>query len=245
MHRQALERELGELLSVAEFTDYCPNGIQVEGKDEIRKVGVAVSASLAAIQRAADAGCDALLVHHGIFWNKDPYPLIKVKKQKVEKLLASGISLFAYHLPLDAHPQLGNNWKAAIDLKWEAIDPFLHVGVKARLKPRPVEVFQKELEIYYQHPAHTALGGKKEISRVALVSGGAHRSLDLAADAGVDAYITGSFDEMIWDIAHERGIHFFALGHYATERVGVLALMHHLEERMGLECVWIDLPNPF
>ena len=238
------------LLSTSEFLDYCPNGLQVEGKSQVQKLGFAVSASLATIEEAVKRGVDALIVHHGIFWNKDAYPIIGTKKKKIEALLSAQLSLLAYHLPLDAHREIGNNWKAARDLGWESLEPFLpqgkhFLGVKGIFKARDVATFRQELEAYYAHPAHVALGGKKEVRRVALVSGGAHRSIDLAADEGVDCYVTGSFDEMIWDIAHERNIHFFALGHYATERVGIHALMELLQAQTGLSCEWIDLFNPF
>ncbi len=250
MDLQTLLADLETLLSVSEFTDYCPNGLQVEGKKKIKKLGFAVSASVSTIEEAVRKGVDALIVHHGIFWNKDPQPLVGVKKKKVELLISSGMSLLAYHLPLDAHRELGNNWKAALDLGWDDLEPFFlqgrqYLGVKAKLAPRSVFTFQKELETYYGRAAHVALGGRKEVRSVALVSGGAHRTIDLAADQGIDCYITGSFDEMIWDIAKEREINFFALGHYSTETVGVRALMHYVQNQTALPCEWIDLFNPF
>lgn len=240
-----LTTHLQELLLPDAFSDYCPNGLQVEGKSEVKKVAFAVSASLAAIEEAARNGVDALIVHHGIFWNKDSYPLVGPKKEKIALLLRHGISLLAYHLPLDAHRQLGNNWRAAQDWGCFDLEPFSSIGVKALFSSRPAEVLQTELETYYGHKAHVALGGKSEVRSLALISGGAHRSIEQAADEGVDCFITGSFDEMIWDIAHERQIHFFALGHYATERVGVRALMRELESQTSVDCHWLELPNPF
>ena len=219
--------------------------VRIEGKSEVKKVAFAVSASLAAIEEAASSGADALLVHHGIFWNKDSYPLVGVKKKKIALLLREGMSLLAYHLPLDAHRQLGNNWRAAQDWGCFNLQPFSSIGVKAFFSPRPVELLQTELETYYGHKAHVALGGKSEVRSLALISGGAHQSIEQAADEGVDCFITGSFDERIWDIAYERQIHFFALGHYATERVGVRSLMRDLESRMSLSCQWLELFNPF
>jgi dinuclear metal center YbgI/SA1388 family protein len=247
---QDLSQYLQQLLSPADFADHCPNGVQVEGKEGIRKMAFAVSASLATIEEAVKRGADVLLVHHGIFWNKDPHLVIGTKKEKLSRLLKNEISLLAYHLPLDGHPKLGNNWKAAFDLGLEDLNPFLltgktAIGVKGKMDPISTEAFQKKLEAYYGHPAHAALGGKKEIRSAAIISGGGHRYIDQAADENVDCFITGSFDEPIWDIAHERKINFFALGHYSTERVGVLALMAHLHKQFRIPCEFIDLFNPF
>jgi dinuclear metal center YbgI/SA1388 family protein len=241
---------LQNLLFPAEFADYCPNGIQVEGKRDIKRICVAVSASLATIQEAVLRKADALIVHHGVFWNKDPYPIVGTKREKLDLLLKHGISLVAYHLPLDAHPRVGNNWKAAFDLGLDDLEPFfsmgkMSLGVKGKMAPMSVDAFCKKLEAYYGHPAHAALGGKKEVASAAIISGGAHRYIDQAADAGVDCYITGSFDEPVWDIANERRINFFALGHYSTERVGVLALMTELQKQFKISCEFIDLFNPF
>jgi dinuclear metal center YbgI/SA1388 family protein len=247
---QDLSQYLQELLSPADFADYCPNGIQVEGKLEINRIACAVSASVATIEEGIKKGADALIVHHGIFWNKDPYVIIGTKKDKLERLLKGGVSLLAYHLPLDAHPQIGNNWKAAFDLGLEDLTPFCligksAIGVKGKMDLIPIEAFQKKLEVYYGHPAHVALGGKKEVRSAAIISGGGHRYLDQAADEKVDCYITGSFDEPIWDIAHERKINFLALGHYSTEKIGIFALMAHLHKQFRIPCEFIDLFNPF
>lgn len=246
---QDLFHYLQSVLRPEQFSDYCPSGIQVEGKRQIKKICFAVSASLAAIEETVKRGGDALIVHHGIFWNKDPYVITGTKRAKLQRLIQHDISLLAYHLPLDAHPDLGNNWKAAIDLGLQDLEPFScmgqAIGVKGTFPATRVDLFQKKLEEYYGHPAHVALGGKKEVGSVAIVSGGAHKAIDEAADAGVDCFVTGSFDEPIWDIAHERKVNFFALGHYATERVGVLGLMHNVHRRFNVPCEFIDLFNPF
>jgi dinuclear metal center YbgI/SA1388 family protein len=247
---QDLFQYLQQLLSPGDFSDYCPNGIQVEGKHELQRIAFAVSASLATIEEAVKRKADALIVHHGIFWNKDAYIITGIKKEKLEHLIKEGISLLAYHLPLDAHQQVGNNWKAAFDLGLEDLNPFYligksAIGVKGKMNPTPIEAFQSKLEAYYGHPAHVALGGKKEVRSAAILSGGGHKYIDHAADEKIDCYITGSFDEPIWDIAHERKINFLALGHYSTERVGILALMAHLHKQFHVPCEFIDLFNPF
>lgn len=241
---QFLESQLPSL------QDDCPNGLQVEGKKEIKTVAFAVSASLEVIEAAARMRADALIVHHGLFWNKDAFPVVGPKKDKLQLLLEHQISLFAYHLPLDAHPIFGNNWKAAKDLGWKELTAFgvhrnVAIGVKGRFDPIKVEDFRVLLETYYSHAAHCALGGQPSISTAALVSGGAHWDIVQAADQGVDCFITGSFDEPIWNIAHERGIHFFALGHYATERVGVKALADVCTQQLGIPSSFIDVINPF
>lgn len=241
---QDLFQYLQDLLSPEEFSDYCPNGIQVEGKKEIKKIAFAVSASLTAIEHAVKTKCDALIVHHGIFWNKDPHVIVGTKKEKIRCLLKNEISLLAYHLPLDAHPKVGNNYKAALDLGLKDLQPFCQFGVQGKINCT-IENLQQQLEAYYGHKAHVALGGKQNIRNMAIISGGAHRYIEQAADGGMDCFVTGSFDEPVWDIAHERKIHFFALGHYATERVGILALMEHLKKKFAISCEFIDLFNPF
>ncbi|SRR5581483_5816359 len=242
---QDLSLFLQDLLSPEQFADYCPNGIQVEGKKHIKHLCFAVSASLAVINEAVKKGADVLITHHGIFWNKDSYAITGVKRDKIELLLKHGISLLSYHLPLDAHSRLGNNWKAAMDLGFSDLQPFQTIGVKGICESMSIDAFRKKLETYYGRTAHVALGGKKEVTSAALISGGAHRNIVQAADVGVDCYITGSFDEPVWDIAHERKINFFALGHYSTEKVGILALMEEIQKQFGIPCEFVDLFNPF
>lgn len=241
---------LNQFLRASEFADSCPNGLQIEGKGRIYKLGFAVSASLAAIKEAKARGVDALVVHHGLFWNKDAYSIVGMKKHRIAQLIDDDISLIAYHLPLDAHPELGNNWRAAIDLGWKELQPFADhgkhkIGVKGVFSPLDVSQFQKTIETYYGHVAHASFADKPTVKSAALVSGGAHRLLEEAANEGVDCFITGSFDEPNWEMAKELGVHFFALGHYATERIGILALMDYVQKRWAVSCEWIDLVNPF
>jgi dinuclear metal center YbgI/SA1388 family protein len=245
-----LEKLLNIYLNVPLFKDSCPNGLQVEGKREIKKIATAVSANLTTLQKAVEQEIDALVVHHGLFWFKDPYPLVGTKKNKIEMLLRHGIALFAYHLPLDAHSEVGNNWCAARELGWLNLEPFgefngTSVGVKGTFPAQEVLKFQGKLEAYYGHPAAVALGGKKEISSGSLISGGAYKELGAAARAGVDCFITGNFDEPAWSIAHEEGIHFFALGHAATEKVGPKALASYIQKTYGIAAHFLDVPNPF
>lgn len=242
---------IDNLLSSQSFNDYGPNGLQVEGKKEITRVATGVSASLETIKNAVALGVDALIVHHGMFWNKDSLVLTGIKREKIKLLVENNISLLAYHLPLDAHTLYGNNWKVAKDLNWQNLQPFgeynkMFIGVKGIL---PKSIDRNELKVmlegYYGHPAHCALGGKDRIETVALISGGAHRNIQDAIKENIDCYITGSFDEPIWNQAFEEKINFFALGHAATERIGPKALGEHLQDTFGLPCLFIDSNNPF
>lgn len=239
-----------DLLACGDFTDFCPNGLQIEASFEIEKIGTAVSASLETIEKAVDLKLDALIVHHGIFWKGDNFPIFGIKRKKIELLLKNNISLLAYHLPLDAHPFLGNNWKAALDLGWENLSPFgfqsgKFIGVKGTFPQILREEFSKKLEKYYNHPANVALGGKNTVSSAALISGGAYKSLSEAALSDVDCFITGNYDEPAWNDAHELNMNFFAMGHSATERIGPIALGEHLSMALGLESLFIDVYNPF
>lgn len=244
-----LNRLLDELYGTF-LNDYCPNGLQVEGKRNVTKIATAVSADAATIEAAIKAEADALIVHHGLFWNKDPYPILGSKKSKLSLLLKHDISLFAYHLPMDCHPVLGNNWHAAKEMGWTHLAPFFNVGnlalgVKGEIEECSQDDLRLMLENYYKHQAITALGGKKKIKTVALISGGAHRQISDAIQEGIDAFVTGSFDEPVWHQAIEGKINFFALGHSATERVGPKALNAYLNETLSLPSVFIDTPNPF
>lgn len=247
---QALSNYLEELLDCSSFKDYCPNGLQVEGGDEIKKIATGVTASLKTIEAAVSCGADALIVHHGMFWKGDSFSVTGTKQKKLSTLLKNEVSLLAYHLPLDAHQNFGNNWKAAMDLEWEELAAFgvfdgVAIGVSGTFDPIPVKEFQKKIEEYYQHPAHVALGGKDLVSSAALISGGAYRCLADAAKENIDCFISGNFDEPAWHMAHEESINFFAQGHFATERIGPKALGEHLSRKFGLDYEFIDEPNPF
>ncbi len=245
MLRKELSDWIDTYLNVDLFEDYCPNGLQVEGKSQVKKAATAVSANIQTIEAAVKEGVDALIVHHGLFWKGDTYPIVGAKKRKLQLLMEKGISLLAYHLPLDAHQVVGNNWKAASDMEWENLEPFGGIGVKGEFPEQPIKTFFEKLETYYGHKAARALGGEKSVSSAALISGGAYREISRAAKEGVDCFITGNFDEPAWGWAFEEKIHFLALGHSATEKVGPKALAHYLQKEMGLETHFIDVENPF
>lgn len=247
---QELCCHLNDLLHVDEFGDYCPNGLQVEGKARVQSIATAVSASLETIKEAVNKQVDALIVHHGMFWKGDEYLVRGVKKEKLQLLLDNEISLIGYHLPLDGHQLYGNNWKAAVDLKWYNLKPCAYVngqpiGVYGEFDPISRRNFQKIIEDYYGHSATTAEGGEDTVSSVYLVSGGAYKMIHEAADMGADCFITGNFDEPAWHDAHEKKINFYAMGHSATERVGPIAISEYISNHYAISSEFIDIYNPF
>lgn len=247
---QEFYRYIDELLQCGLFNDYCKNGVQVEGSKEIKKIATGVSASLETIEAAQKWGADALLVHHGLFWKNDSHAVIGTKKEKLKILLTHDISLLAYHLPLDAHHELGNNWKAAKEMGWTDLQPFGNfdgalIGVKGKFPKKDRVQLMRELEEYYGHSSHSALGGKEKVESAALISGGAYRSLGEAAQQKVDCFITGNFDEPAWHQAHEEGVNFFAMGHSATEKVGIRSLGEHVAKKYRLEHRFFEDKNPF
>jgi len=251
-HLFELIKYLDEQLDVSSITDYCPNGLQVEGgREDVSHIVTAVSASLETLQKAVEMKPEVLIVHHGLFWKRDSYRIQGIKREKIKLLLDHGITLLAYHLPLDCHHEWGNNWKAANEMGWKNIQGFgpkcsdHHLGVMGEFNDMPVKEFQKMLEDYYQHSANIALGGSKTIKRAALISGGAHKEIETAAKDKLDAFVTGSFDEPIWHVAHEEKINFFAMGHSNTEKVGPRALGEHLAGKFNIKHDFLDVNNPF
>jgi dinuclear metal center YbgI/SA1388 family protein len=245
-----LSRYLNELLPSQGLSDSCVNGLQVEGKAHIRQLATAVSANLATIEEAVKRGVDVLIVHHGLFWLRDSYVIQGTKRKKLFRLLENGISLFAYHLPLDKHTEIGNNWKVAKDLDWKDLQPFgdfngVPIGVKGKIAPCTRSEFKTLLENYYGHPATCAWGGPERIQTVGLVSGGAYKLVMEASQQRLDAFITGNFDEPVWYQTKEEECNFYALGHHATERVGPIALADRLEQTFHLPCYFLDIENPF
>jgi dinuclear metal center YbgI/SA1388 family protein len=230
--------------------DYGPNGLQVEGKPEISKIVTGVSACQELFVRAREAGADAVLVHHGIFWEGMPRTLTGLQYRRVAELIRGEMSLIAYHLPLDRHAGVGNNAVAGREFGLTDLEPFgfhdgLPVGFKGRFPEtiQAAELVDRCRRIYGQEPL-TFLGGPAAVSTLGIISGGAQRDLYTAIDEGLDAYITGEVSEWVMNVAREAGIHYLAAGHYATERLGIRKLGEHLRERFGIEAEFIDVPNP-
>ena len=245
---QHLDREL----SCAAFSDYCPNGLQVEGAAEVTSIVSGVTASQSLIDAAIAVKADAILVHHGYFWRGEDVRLVGMKKRRVESLLHNDINLLAYHLPLDCHPVLGNNIQLAhrLGIDVEAVDdvppPLIRRGRFA--EPLTAAALVTRIESTLQRvPLHVApeqSASDQVISSVAWCTGAAQGEIDTALAMGVDAYITGEISEQTVHVARENNIHFFAAGHHATERYGVQALGEHLADRFELEHRFIDCDNP-
>ena len=241
---------LDQCLDASRGRDYGPNGLQVEGKEEIRKVVTGVSACHELFVRAREAGADAVMVHHGLFWEGMPRTLTGFQYRRVAELIRGEMSLIAYHLPLDRHPELGNNALAGRAFGLADLEPFglhegLPIGCKGRF-PEPVAASELVLRcrrVYGQEPL-AFLTGPDPVKSLGIISGGAQREVYDAIADGLDAYITGEVSEWVMNVSREAGIHYLAAGHYATERLGIRALGEHLAEKFGLEAEFIDVPNP-
>ncbi|MEJ2762670.1 Nif3-like dinuclear metal center hexameric protein [Photobacterium sp. MCCC 1A19761] len=250
MNHLKLEAVLNELLSPHLIKDYCPNGLQVEGKTEVTKVITGVTASQALIDRAIEAQADALLVHHGYFWKGEPSEIRGMKFRRIKALIDHGINLYAYHLPLDVHPQLGNNAQLAKMLEIEVLGGLeagnpQSVSVYGQFaQPLTGEELASRLAIaLHREPLHIP-GGPAEIKTVGWCTGGGQDFIELAAQRGLDAFISGEISERTVHTARELGIHYFSAGHHATERYGVKALGEWLAQNHGLDVSFIDVDNP-
>ena len=252
MQNTELEQILNSELNVSSIRDYCPNGLQVAGRSEIHSIVTGVTASQALLDAALDLNADAVLVHHGYFW-KNESPVIKgMKRERLKTLLTNDINLLAYHLPLDVHPVLGNNAQLAQHLGIEVaggLEPdnrysvALHGSFAAPVTAQ--QLSERLTDVLNRTPLHCASEQAPDLIRtVAWCTGGGQSYIELAAEAGVDAFISGEASEQTVHIAREMGMHFFAAGHHATERFGVKALGEWLHSAYGLHVTFIDIPNP-
>ena len=242
---------LDDLLEPARYSDYCPNGLQVPGPDEVRMIVTGVSASAELFERAAEHDADLVLVHHGLFWNGAPLALSRAAKRRLQLLFDNDIALAAYHLPLDGHGVVGNNALIAEALGCSAHEPFaLHKGVPigrgARFDDGGIgagELVARVHELTGREPL-AFLDGPQRIESIGIVSGAGADYLADAVDAGHDAFITGEPAERVMTHAREEGMNFIAAGHYATETFGVRKLGELLAESFGIEALFVDVPNP-
>jgi len=247
---KTLVKDLNEYLQVDRIKDYCPNGLQVEGKPEIKKIVTGVTASQQLIDTAIEKGVDAILVHHGYFWKGENECITGIKKQRIQALLKNDISLIAYHLPLDCHEEVGNNIQLAQVLGFSVEGHLTGQGPSAlgnvgRLhKPMTVQAFNAWLgECLQREPMHVG-DPNDTIETIAWCTGAAQSYLQEAVDVGVDAFLTGEISEPTVHLARETGIHFFSTGHHATERYGVRTLGEHVQLKYGIEVEFIDIDNP-
>jgi dinuclear metal center YbgI/SA1388 family protein len=242
---------LDELLDASAFRDYCPNGLQVEGAGEVSRVVTGVSASVELFEQALARGAQLVLVHHGLFWNGDDPRVVGPRRARLEMLLGARVSLAAYHLPLDAHPLVGNN---AIIAKGLGADP---TSAFAEVEGRPIgwigrfagegiaraELAARLAGLTGREPL-AFLEGPDPVRSVGVVSGGGGRSVQDAIAAGLDAFVTGEAEEWARTLAREARISYLAGGHHATETFGVRALGELLVERYGVEHSYVEIANP-
>lgn len=248
--RTELLAYIDETLEPGRFKDYCPNGLQVAGKDHIETLISGVTASEAFIDAAIEAGADAVLVHHGYFWRGEDPRIVGMKQRRLKRLLEHDINLLAYHLPLDAHSTLGNNAQLAQRLGLEIDgriagtgDPA--IGLCGTLKaPQTLSDFARHVNQTLGREPLVVQGHERPISTIGWCTGAAQGFLQQAAELGLDAFLSGEISEPTTHIARELGIHYIAAGHHATERYGVQALGQDLAERFNIRHHFIDIDNP-
>ncbi len=251
VERAELLPYLDAFLAVREVRDYCPNGLQVEGRPGIARVALGVTASLALLERAAAWGADTVLVHHGLFWKGGGELRVeRALRARLALLLAREMNLLAYHLPLDRHPEVGNNAVLARRLGAVHTEPAFEadgvpIGLVARLAaPVDAGAFFHALAAVTARDPLVAGSGPATIARFGVVTGGGPRYVEEAARRGLDAFVTGEPSEPAVHLAREERIHLAAAGHHATERFGVQALGEHLAQRFGVETNFIEISNP-
>ncbi len=242
-----LNNYLNALLQPERFSDYCPNGLQVEGKQRISKIVTGVTASMALLEAALQVDADAVLVHHGYFWRGEALPIIGIKKRRIQFLLQHDLNLFAYHLPLDAHPVFGNNVMLANQL---GLNITGKIGEKEMLllaeliAPQSLQTFANLIESKLNRKPQVIGDLTKPVKTVALCTGAAQGYIEQAVAANVDVYISGEISEQTVHVARESGVSYISAGHHATERYGIQALGEHLAEKFGLQHTFIDCDNP-
>jgi dinuclear metal center YbgI/SA1388 family protein len=241
---------LNELLKPEKVKDYCPNGLQVEGKREITKLVTGVTASQALIDHAVSIKADAILVHHGYFWKGESPCITGMKRNRIHTLMQHNINLYAYHLPLDIHPSLGNNAQLAkllgiVDVSPREQNYPQSVVMQGRFADgiSATELTNLLSNVLTRLPLHES-ANKTNIETVAWCTGGGQGYIELAAENGIDAYITGEVSEQTIHTAREMDIHFYAAGHHATERYGVKALGEFIQQELEIETVFVDIDNP-
>ena len=234
-----------ELLDVASYPDYGPIGLQVAGSDDVSQIVCGVSSSRDLFERAREAGAQMVLVHHGLFWERDTRVVGPVLRERLRTLFEADISLVAYHLALDAHPEVGNNAHLARELGVDMEERFAGIGWGGALKtPAPMADFANRIQEVVERMPLVFAYGPEEVRRVAVCSGGAARHLADAVEGAYDCFITGEAAEPTKHAAKEAGIHFVAAGHYATETAGVQLLAERVAERFDVAWEFVDLPNP-
>jgi dinuclear metal center YbgI/SA1388 family protein len=245
MDRNELAAYLDELLEAGRFRDYCPNGLQVEGRAAVRRLVCGVTASQSLLEAALAADADAVLVHHGWFWRGEDGRVTGIRRARLKTLLENDISLFAYHLPLDAHAEFGNNARLGRLMGWSVEGRFADqdVGFLGRTEGAAGDIAGRLARALGRRPLLVG-DAARQVKRIAWCSGGAQGFFEAAIAAGADLYVSGEISEQTVHLARESGVPYIAAGHHATERYGVQALGEHLAARFGLECRYVELDNP-
>ncbi len=247
MERAALDAYLADFLQVPDFRDYCPNGLQVEGRAEINSIVTGVTASAALIEAAAAAGADTLIVHHGYFWRGEDARITGMRRRRIGLLFEHDLNLFAYHLPLDAHPEVGNNAVLARHLGIIPAGCFGEQNIAAHGTLPEATTLQRFADTIAARCGRAPLvigDPGRVLHRVAWCTGAAQGLFEAAIALGVDVYVSGEISEQTVHAARESGVAYIAAGHHATECYGVQALGGHLAQRFGLQHRFIDIENP-
>ncbi len=242
-----LNNYLNQLLRPEQFSDYCPNGLQVEGRQEIHHIVTGVTASYELLEAALAAKADAILVHHGYFWRGESVAITGIKKRRIQFLLKHDLNLIAYHLPLDAHTEFGNNVMLAKQLGlavtgWAGDKNMLLLTELSQ--PLSLKEFVQIIDVKLNRTSQVIGDLTKTVQKVAICTGAAQGYIEQAVAAGVDVYVSGEISEPTVHIARETGVSYIAAGHHATERYGVQALGEHLAAKFGLIHTFIDCDNP-
>ena len=247
MKREELIRYVDNLLAAGRWRAYCPNGLQVEGRTDVQRLVAGVTACQALLDAAVERGADAILVHHGWFWRGEDGRVTGLRKARLQTLLKQDINLIAYHLPLDNHPEFGNNAQLAGKLGWLADGRFgeQDLGWLGRLEsPTTLSDVAGKVAGELQRVPLTIGDRERVVSRVAWCSGAAQGLFEQAITLGVDLYLSGEISEQTVHLARESGVAYIAAGHHASERYGVQALAEHLALRFGIDCQFVDIDNP-
>jgi dinuclear metal center YbgI/SA1388 family protein len=246
MTREALTTHLAETLDINRFRDYCPNGLQVEGKPRISRLVTGVTASLALLEAAVAAHADAVLVHHGYFWRGEDPRVVGTRRRRLKLLLDHEINLYAYHLPLDAHPELGNNAQLAARLGFEVKGRFgeQDLGWYGDTDAQTVADLINRVQQALGRAPQLIGDPAQRVTRVAWCTGAAQNAFEQAIEAGATVYLSGEISEQTVHLARESGVAYLACGHHATERYGVQALGDHLSRQFGVDHQFVDIPNP-
>jgi len=249
IQRDELAQHLANYLQIAKIKDYCPNGLQVQGRDRIQKIVSGVTASQALIEAAIQAKADAILVHHGWFWKSDDPSIVGQLHARLKLLMDHNINLFAYHLPLDIHPIVGNNAQLAKVMSWKgqaALLPGMMDSLmwQANIQSMSLQQLSKSLASRLGKDPLVIGEPKQTIKKVAWCTGGAQGYIKEALSLGVDAYISGEVSEQTYHFAKEMGIAYISAGHHATERYGVQALGQYINKTYKIEHQFVDIPNP-